>query len=250
MLRLVVFTFVFICANATQLQLNPATVRIFESQINDTLNNLSKDLAKNDPMTIPTIDFAIANPGVTVNLSAQNVQLIGYSQFVATKIKVNVIPPSLELNLVFKKIQLIAPSYNLNLQAAFIPFYGAGSINLVPENIQIGVKAKVSIGISGITVKEVQPTFNLTKSDLVITGALNNPQFSQIVSTSTTECFPQFLKNYTKKLSALLGPVIQDVLNKLLSDLLRADHFIPIPGTIKTQEVQQDGLIGRLNVHF
>ncbi|KAF5273581.1 hypothetical protein FQR65_LT04579 [Abscondita terminalis] len=250
MKHLIIFAIVFCSASAEFLRHSPKSPRIFENEINATLNDIQQGLAQNDPLSIPEINLELNSDVFGINLTARDIIVIDYSKFVATKIKVNILPPSMTLNIFFPKPHFIVTSYDLSARLLFIPVYGKGSINFAPKNIDLGIEAVIGIGGSGITVSKASPTLNLTESLLHITGILNNEPLSQIVSSSTTECFPKFLANYGQRFKDLLGPIIAEVLNSILGNLALKDNLIPKPGTISTHAFEHEDLKGNIRVRF
>lgn len=58
---------------------------------------------------------------------------------------------------------------------------------------------------------------------LQISGLLHNEPMSQIVSTSTTECFPEFVNYYGERLGELFGGFLEPIINAALSKRSKFD---------------------------
>jgi len=174
---------------------------------------LSEKLAKQDPFLIPKLQFNVGEDDLRVNFEAEDILLRGFSRFNLTDLTISAIQRKADFNVRFEQFQVMVPYYNLDAFAVFIPFYGSGTMNLVATGIDLGGAAK--IGLTG-EVKELEARFNLTESNLRITGLLHNEPMSDIVSVATTECFPEFINTYGERLGEIFSSVLIKIINKIL----------------------------------
>jgi hypothetical protein len=193
---------------------------ILENRINETLRNLSILMQAYDPYMIKEVSYKIGSDNLRGEMSAKNIYLSGFSGFSATdlKNKVTIFPPGVKstFKVKFDELQLIVPDYFFDGMAVFVPFYGKGFVNLIVREIHGGAFAQILTTTSGLRLKRLDIQLNISQTNLTVSGLLNNEPLSQIVSTSTTECFAEFVNLYNDRLGKLLGARLVDPINKIL----------------------------------
>lgn len=121
-------------------------MRKWEKDLNKTLVELSANLSKIDPYTYDKFNFNFDNDMLRydnnytnihlkyinfyyrVKFEAEDVVVIGFSNFVANDLRISVFPPSMRINVHFNKVHLITPFYNFDAMAVFVPIYGSGNL--------------------------------------------------------------------------------------------------------------------------
>ncbi|KAF5296795.1 hypothetical protein FQA39_LY12313 [Lamprigera yunnana] len=212
---------------------------IFDDILKNILNKFLETLKDKDPIVIPVVDFESNSDSFNIALKATDLSIAGISSLEITSASIALNPPSLAIAAQLKGLQITAPIYDLNLKALFLPFYGKGDLKLVIEDVTLDIEATAKISGLSISVKDVKVKLGLAKLNLDISGLINNEPFSDIVSTAMTECFPQFLKNYSKRIEDLLSPIVENLLNNLLQGKSAKEMF-PQKGTVKEYKTLED----------
>ncbi|CAH1369436.1 unnamed protein product [Tenebrio molitor] len=188
---------------------------IMEDLINSTIEGIRADIP--DPLLIDNLTITIPEEitFLTGTADLSNFELTGLTGFQVPYL--NLAPIGMILNFTF-----VLPSINLNtdywgdlLVADLIPLYGDGkaNIHIVDAVIEGSAQAELS---DGLGVKNLRIQLTVGSATFDIHGALDDEDFSAILSEVLNDVVASFIDNHQDVISDLISPIVEELINAIL----------------------------------
>ncbi|KYB27500.1 hypothetical protein TcasGA2_TC031133 [Tribolium castaneum] len=150
------------------------------------------------------------------NASVANFELTGLQGFQVPYLHLAVVGMQLNFTFVLPSINLFTDYKGDLLVANLVPFYGAGKANVHILNAEIQGSAQTDLS-NGISLKNLRIQLYVESATFDIHGALNNEDFSQILSALLNDLVPSFIDNHQQVISDILSPIIEGLINAILN---------------------------------
>ncbi|XP_044267606.1 uncharacterized protein LOC123013246 [Tribolium madens] len=189
---------------------------MFEDLINKTIEALRPDIP--DPLKIANLTIKIPD-GIDLLTGAANVsnfELTGLQGFQVPYLNLAVVGMRLNFTFVLPSINLYTDYWGDLTVANLVPFYGSGKANVHILNAEIQGSAQADLS-HGISVKNLHIQLYVGSASFDIHGALDNEDFSQILSALLNDLVASFIDNHQKVISDILSPIIEGLINAILS---------------------------------
>ncbi|RZC39873.1 uncharacterized protein BDFB_009073, partial [Asbolus verrucosus] len=229
---LLVFGLIALLAQAITYDIKPHKVDkiepyVFEDMINQTIEGLRQNIP--DPLLISNLSINLPEGGVLVgDANVSNLELTGLQGFQVPYLNLAMIGMRLNFTFVFPLINVNTDYWADVLLAELIPVYGNGRANVHLTDIEIQGSAQAQLG-DVIAVKNLRIQLYLGTATFDVHGLLDNEDFSTIVNEMLTDMVASFIDNHQKFISDTFSPIIEELINGILNDDLKAvDSIIDI----------------------
>ncbi|XP_050307540.1 uncharacterized protein LOC126744225 [Anthonomus grandis grandis] len=208
----------------------PKLEGIIDGLINTTINNILANLT--DPIAISNLSLSFDQDLLSGSTNISKFQLYGIKKLVATNISVSVLSLAMNATIEVPQILLNTKYYADIVAAQLVPLYGDGSISATIDDIVIQVGGKVNM-TGGLSLSNVTVAFTLGDATFSLTGLLNNPDLSSLISQVLNDNVVSFINDNVEVLSKIISPIAQQLINVILNggsssaleEELRAYHY-------------------------
>ncbi|KAJ3644028.1 hypothetical protein Zmor_026704 [Zophobas morio] len=188
----------------------------FEGLINETIEGIRDDLP--EPIVIENLTITVPEDIdiLTGSADLSNLEISGVKAFQVPALSFTLV--GMRLNFTF-----VLPSLNINTDywgdlvlLDLVPIYGDGKANIHLEDLEIVGSAQASLS-GGISVSGLRIQVYLGASTFDIHGALDNEDFSAILSELLNDAVTSLIDNHQEAISNIVSPIVEELLNAILA---------------------------------
>ncbi|XP_077294162.1 uncharacterized protein LOC143916786 [Arctopsyche grandis] len=183
-----------------------------------------------DPLIIPSIDINLNTSALKVNLEAEGISLTGIGDFDVSNIDITLLPMGLRFEGSFPLTKLVAEKYDLVGKIAVLPIYGAGNVLFEVGALKFKGNARIAVGISGVSLRDLILELSLGSFKSETTGMLGGGDIDQVINAILADWVPDFFNSNSDSIADLVGDTLLTSINQVLDGMSLADLIDLVTG--------------------
>ncbi|XP_017777891.1 PREDICTED: uncharacterized protein LOC108563663 [Nicrophorus vespilloides] len=205
--------------------------RIFENEINETLEDLKKTLRDGNPaIGLPSFDPYQLNYTdvnlkleniLTTNASASNIVVSGIPDFIATFLNLDIAELELNFTILFPEIDARTEYEGTGKLFQFVPIFGKGKASAKLANAEIEGYVKISFS-KQISLLDLKLALTIGSAQFNLTGFMDDEEYSQGLVKTLDAYVGSIINDYKEEISEAVSPIIKDLIN----DYLKNKNFL------------------------